>query len=206
MDPDGVATVKMGDTPTNSTSVYDWQLLKEIVDSQHPLLIFSNSQIITYFVTRTLIDCLPANDLKAINNSAQNLFKCGHVQDIKVANDKHLYIQGKCIPEMKKDHIYKINLVLDKETLDIAQTECGCPAGKGPHASCKHIAALCYALEEFSRFGKLQDFLTSTERLQQWSKPRPKKLEIMPVAELTSRKSDILQRNKKSNMNGSYDP
>ena len=28
----------------------------------------------------------------------------------------------------------------------------------------------------------------------------------MPVAEVTSRKSDILQRNKKSNMNGSYDP
>ena len=28
----------------------------------------------------------------------------------------------------------------------------------------------------------------------------------MPVAELTSRKSDILQRNKKSNMNGSYNP
>ncbi|XP_041378943.1 uncharacterized protein LOC121391348, partial [Gigantopelta aegis] len=107
---------------------------------------------------------------------------------------------------MKKDHIYKINLVLDKETLDIAQAECGCPAGKGPHASHKHIAALCYALEEFSRFGKLPDFLTSTERLQQWNKPRPKKLEIMPVAELTSRKSDILQRNKKSNMNGSYDP
>ena len=87
-----------------------------------------------------------------------NLFKCGHVQDIKVANDKHLYTQGKCIPEMKKDRIYKINLVLDKETLHIAQAECGCPAGKGPHASCKHIAALCYALEEFSRFGKLPDF------------------------------------------------
>ena len=48
--------------------------------------------------------------------------------------------------------------------------------------------------------------LTSTEKLQQWNKPWPKKLEIMPVAELTSRKSDILRRNKKSNMNGSYDP
>ena len=73
MDPDGVATVRMGDTATNSTSVHDWQPLKEIVDSQHPLLIFSNSQIITYFVTRTSIDGLPANDLKAINNSATQL-------------------------------------------------------------------------------------------------------------------------------------
>ena len=121
---------------------------------------FSNSQIITYFVTRTSIDSLPANDLKAINNSAQYLFKCSHVQYIKVANENNLYIRAKCIPEMKKNLIYKINL-LNKETLDIAQTECGCPAGKGPHASYKHIAALCYALEEFSRFGKLPDFLTS---------------------------------------------
>ena len=73
----------MSDTATNSTSVHDWQPLKEIVDSQHPLLMFSNSQIITYFVTRTSTDSLPANDLKAINKSAQSLFKCGHVQDIQ---------------------------------------------------------------------------------------------------------------------------
>ena len=120
VDPDGVATVRMSDTATNSTSVHDWQPLKEIVDSQHPLLMFSNSQIITYFVTRTSIDSLPANDLKAINNSAQNLFKCGHVQDIKEANDEHLYNKAECIPEMKKNCIYKINLLLGKETLDIA--------------------------------------------------------------------------------------
>ena len=108
VDHDGIATVRMSDTATNSTSVHDWQPLKEIVDSQHPLLMFSKSQIITYFVTRTF---LPGNDLKAINNSAQNLFKCGHghVQNINVANDKHLYIQAKCIPEMKKNRIYKIN-------------------------------------------------------------------------------------------------
>lgn len=31
--------------------------------------------MITYFVTRTTIDCLPANDFKAINTSAQNLFE-----------------------------------------------------------------------------------------------------------------------------------
>ena len=55
-------------------------------------------------------------------------------------------------------------------------------------------------------FWKNTRLLTSTEKLQQWNKPWPKKLEIMPVAELTSRKSDILRRNKKSNMNGSYDP
>ena len=29
--------------------------------------------------------------------------------------------------------------------------ECGCPAGKGPHGSCKHIALLAYALVDFCK-------------------------------------------------------
>ena len=65
----------MSDTATNSTRVHDWQPPKEVIDSHHPSLMFSKSKIITYFVTRTSIDGLPASDLKAINNSAQNLFK-----------------------------------------------------------------------------------------------------------------------------------
>ena len=86
---------------------------------------FSNYYLLCY----KKLHGLPANDLRAINNSAQNLFKCGHVQDIK-----HLYIQAKCIPKMNKDRIYKIYFLLDKETLDIMQAECGCPAGNGPHS------------------------------------------------------------------------
>ena len=69
--------------------------------------------------------------------------------------------------------------------LDVEQAECGCPAGKGPFASCKHVAALCYALEEFSHFGRVPEFLTSAEKLQEWNQPQPKKLEIIPVAELS---------------------
>ena len=34
---------------------------------------------------------------------------------------------------------------------EIAFASCACPAGKGPRGSGKHIAALCYALEEFVR-------------------------------------------------------
>jgi len=33
---------------------------------------------------------------------------------------------------------------------DVIGAKCRCPAGKGPCGSCKHIAAVCYALEEFS--------------------------------------------------------
>ena len=33
---------------------------------------------------------------------------------------------------------------------DIAHAQCECPAGIGPHGSCKHIAALSYTLADFA--------------------------------------------------------
>ena len=48
--------------------------------------------MITYFVTRTVIDGLPANDFKSINKSAKYLFDCGHVQNIQVGNTSSLLL------------------------------------------------------------------------------------------------------------------
>ena len=58
---------------------------------------------------------------------------------------------------------------------DVVFAECGCPAGMGPHASCKHIGGLCYALQVFTRIGKYPQYLTCTDKLQEWNKPRPKR-------------------------------
>ena len=57
--------------------------LKKLIISAS-LIIFSTSQIIAYFVIRTIVDGLLGNDMKVSNNSAQHLFKCGHVQEIEV--------------------------------------------------------------------------------------------------------------------------
>ena len=123
--------------------------------------------MISYFVERTLADGEPANDVKALNNSAMSLFRCGHIQDIMISQaNGFLNLHTKCMPEMKKDKMYKLFLHLDPDILAIVGAECGCPAGNGPHASCKHIGAPCYALEEFSRFGEIPGFLTCTDQLQ----------------------------------------
>lgn len=58
---------------------------------------------------------------------------------------------------------------------------CSCPAGKGPYASCKYTAALCFALEEFVRLQSSRDFQTCTERLQTLNQPRKKKLDPQTV-------------------------
>ena len=60
----------------------------------------------------------------------------------------------------------------------------------GPKASCKHIGALCY----FCKSGQLVDFLTCTEQLQKLNQPRLKRVNIIPVTELSSHKEKLLKK------------
>ena len=62
----------------------------------------------------------------------------------------------------------------------------------GAKARCKHVAALCYALDDFSKLQSLLDFQSVTERLQTWNQPRPKKLNLLPVINLRTRKEELL--------------
>ena len=98
------------------------------------------------------------------------------------------FIKCNYIPEMRKDRINKVNMVIDSDTHNIVGARCGCPAGKGPCATCKHVGGLCYALEEYCRLGRTPDYITCTEKLQKWNKPWPKRVNPFPVASLTSRR------------------
>ena len=59
----------------------------------------------------------------------------------------------------------------------------------------KYIAASCYVLQTFSHFWKWPDILTCDEILQKWRKLHSKKLEIITVPELTSRRTEIIKKN-----------
>ena len=142
---------------------------------------FTDGQLVSYFVFRTVADGLPAGGFKSMNKSAKYLFDCGHVQNILIGQSTaYTLVRANCLPEMKKDRVYKVFLSLEATSWDIATAECGCPAGKGPNASCKDVGALCYALVEFFKSGKMPDFLTCTQQLQEWNKPRPRKVEPIP--------------------------
>ena len=57
----------------------------------------------SYFVSRSVSDGFPADDFKAINKRAENLFICGHIQCIQVLrHDSQLLFKASCLPEMKK--------------------------------------------------------------------------------------------------------
>ena len=73
-------------------------------------------------------------------------------------------------------------------------SECTCSAGRASHASCKHIAAVLYALEEFSQMGYTQESTTCTERLQQWNQPRSKKAFVKTVSEMVWRKARLAKQ------------
>ena len=77
------------------------------------------------------------------------------------------------------------------KTFDIFFAECGCPAGLGPQGSCKHIGALSYALVDFSKMQSLPTHKSCTDKLQEWNKPRGKRVELIPVEQLGSRRREL---------------
>ena len=187
--------------PTNG-----WVDIRSAYKSPNEVPEFNYSQIITYFVTRTVSDGLPVSDFKSSNVSADNLFKCGHVQNIQVnSTSELLLVKGDCLPEMRKDCVYKLIIHLGSD-LNIISAQCGCPAGKGPTASCKHIGALCYALANFCTCGKLPDFITCTEKLQEWNRPRGKKVQPIPVEDFIDRKHEILGNYRQAPAQREYNP
>ena len=64
----------------------------------------------------------------------------------------------------------------------------------------------CFVLCICRTSGHTPDFMTCTERLQQWNKPRPHRLEVIPVNELNSRKLQILKQDFLEESPANYDP
>lgn len=53
----------------------------------------------------------------------------------------------------------------------------------------------------------LSDFVTCTEKLQEWNVPRPRKVDVVPVIELSSRKEKILKKKTRCHpVPSHYDP
>ena len=138
------------------------------------------------------------------DNKPIRLFQTGYVSNIRLVSlNDQVYITAQCQPEMRRATDYRIRFAVKtrpsvgREHASVEKflhSECTCPAGKGPHASCKHISAVLYALEEFSRLGYARESTTCTERLQQWNQPRSKKAAIKKVSEMDWRKTSLAKQ------------
>ena len=100
---------------------------------------------------------------------------------------------------------------LESSSYTIVGAVCGCKAGQGPKASCKLVGTLCYAFAEICRFGKLPDFISSTQKLQEWNQPRSCRVEVIPAIDLSLRRLEILNKDTSTHCTRSpvpsmYDP
>ena len=211
VDPDGNAAKTSAQTTCNLQVPDAWKDLKNVFKQSSQVPHFTNANVITYFVARTAADGLEARDFKSMNSSAMHLFQCGHVQQIQVAfSQERLFLSANCLPEMKKDRVYKVIISLCKSTWDILSAACGCPGGCGPVASCKHIAALCYAFCSFCEHGVLPDFLTCTDKLNEWNRPRSKKVNPILVSDLQAhqlvKKGEFITIKRAPRVPSNYDP
>ena len=103
-----------------------------------------------------------------------------------------LFCESQSLPEMRKDRVYVVRIALGRRNFDIVGAECGCPAGKGPHGSCKHIGALAYAIADFTRFKKSPEYRTCTDKLQEWNQLRVHKVDPLPVNQLGDRRRELV--------------
>ena len=209
VDPDNVSVTN--DESYGAPKTDNWMDIKEFYKSPDDVPRFTNAQIVTYFVTRQVCDSRLCGDFKAINRSAINLFRCGHLQQVEVLNTNDtLWLQAYCLPEMKKDKTYKVELSISRGKWEISSGKCRCPAGKGPAATCKHIGALRYLFMGFCESGTIPEFFTCTQHLQEWNRPRAKKLDAKAVTDLKEHKIIInavnLNRQESSRTPGNYDP
>ena len=177
---------------------------KPIAEVQLPT--FNMAHITNYFISRITVDGKSAGDFKNLNSRAFPLFKDGHVQNITAsARDELIIFRAKCLPEMKKCETYSIELSQHKVSTDIQSASCGCTAGCGPKGSCKHIAALCYALEEFCRIKKTQEYTACTSKLQEWNQPRKRTLDPQNVDAIKFVKLEH-GKSKREHFKAVYDP
>ena len=104
----------------------------------------------------------------------------------------------------ERQNLYRIELTLDNSG-DIVSASCVCPAGTKPFGSCKHISALCYALEEYSRIKKIRQPDACTSRLQEWNRPLKRRLQPQEVEEIAFIKEEY-GKNKQPSLSMVYDP
>lgn len=138
-----------------------------------------------YFEYRIATDSESNNDLQALTKG-KSLLEAGRVEACSFNNNgASCFFSGIVRAMMKKKVTYSVRLKTEANG-DITNSDCECPAGAGPHATCKHVAAMAFMLLNFIQKGKLGTQQSCTETLQTFHKPAklycgsPVKVEQIP--------------------------
>ena len=130
------------------------------------LPVFTVNSIIVLFLDTTQNDGKSNANFKPVvgDCKAIRLFQAGYVSKIRFVRvgDK-VFFRAQSQPEMKSSADYQIAFVVKSAPPAVIddtacvekflQSSCTYPAGRGPLATCKHIAAVLNGLEHFCRLG-----------------------------------------------------
>ena len=167
--------------PQGSVSTVTITTRGKLIDHPDAMPVFTIENVVDYMINRKESVCMRAEDWKSFKAGGFKLFKEGHVQNIMISrDDTKLEVECKCLLEMKKDRVYNLTLRISLESTSVIFAECSCPAGRGPHGSCKHITATLFALENFYSFyeeARSEDEISCTSKLQKWNQPRKRRLD-----------------------------
>ena len=144
------------------------------LQDHHRILLpkLTSAHIDGYFKYRLASDSLLNSDIKAVEKGhkmveGNKVYACSiHI------NKPNIYLTGIVGAAMKKKLNYNLKLKLDFNTSEIVNSHCECPSGKGPHGTCKHVAAVLIVMEKFINGGPLFISKSCTENLQAFHKPK----------------------------------
>ena len=98
-------------------------------------------------------------------------------------------IRASILPSQKTDRIYQTFIVAYKTTGDIYYATCSCTAGEG--GSCNHVAALCFAIDDYNRTIPIP---SCTSLPSKWNVPKcTKEPKDIPVSNLCITKPSYLR-------------
>jgi len=126
-----------------------------------------------YFILRTACDHQQSGDIQALHKG-RLLVESKRVEACSMqmsADNSYMFFTGIVKAAMKKKVAYNVKLKLDCGTGDIVNSDCECPAGKGPHGTCKHISAILQLLDIFKQTGSLLCRKSCTDTLQTFHQP-----------------------------------
>lgn len=95
--------------------------------------------------------------------------ECAEACSVLIWREQYFF-SGMVRAEMKKHTKYWCKLNCN-ERGEIINSECECPSGAGPHATCKHLACMSLLLVHYSQTGELRIRQSCTEQLQTFHHP-----------------------------------
>ena len=129
------------------------------------------SQVEGYFTYRQACDKQGTGDAKSLQKGTA-LMEAGKIDACSIhRNTEGIFFTGIVKAAMKKKVSYNYRVKLDIQG-EPENSHCECPSGKGPHGTCKHIAAVMLMLQKFVSSGEVLVQKSCTETLQTFHKPK----------------------------------